>query len=400
MSKITRIYLKTGIGFLAIFVASVVAVTLIQTNNNRTDMERVLMSATELGNDVVNNVKWHNESDDYNTEQLMWTINSRIAGFVSEAWNNHQIYSSVLLLDSKQRTISRSGYMLRISPKMGIDNSWYIPLDVFCSVEQTKLLYRTFRSEIRGSATTMMKGQISGFLDRLGQWIPQQLTLYSQEDEYKKIVLDFDVEPPLGSAPAFYTFNDAIIYIPGPGSNQHTPTKTDYKILNRCDELAIRNIENAQEGQLGAGGMSNGTYVTFDGVGTITIDGETYYFAMGGEGYPLRAAISELRPFYIFLLIMMMLIFFIVSRGFVMQYKKQIQLEADRRRLTIKAVDKLKEPLEVIHNCGIELRQSNSNENRPMLLETIISKTEQMDTTVRELLTSAQARKGDKDEKD
>lgn len=397
MSKISRIYLKTGIGLLALFIASVVAVTLIQTNNNRTDMERVIVSAADMGHDVVNNVKSFNKNE-MNVDVLMWLINGNINGFVSGSWGNHHVYSSVLLLDSSRQVISRSGYMLQISPKAGIENFWYVSLGRFCSDEQTNLIYRTFRSQIRGTAISV-NGEIKGYIDHLGQWIPQQLTLRSHENESISLVLDFDAEPDNNSRPASQTFEDATIWIAGPGSNQHTSTNTDRKILKECDALAVRNIENAQENQLGAGGMSKDTYVEFDGIGTITIDGENYYLAIGGQGFPLWAAMSELEPFYLFLLAVMLIVFFIISHGFVKQYKQQMALESNRRKLTVDASAKLREPLNVIHNCGNELRQSIPDENRTKLLDTIITKTEQMDTTVYELLTSAQAGKGNKDEK-
>ena len=397
MSNLSRIYLKTGLGFLALFVASVVAVTWIQTNNNRSDMERALESANEMGMEVANDIKSYNENA-WSDEVLMWVINGKMNGFVSSSWNNHYMYSSVLLLDRNRQVVSRSGYMLQIAHQTGNKNFRYVPLDRFCSDEQMNRIYRTFRSQIRGSAISV-NGEIQGYMDHLNQWIPQQITLHASGDEPKSLKLNFDVEPDNSSRLSTYTFDDAIIWIAGPGSDQHTPTNRDQKILKECDALALRNIETAQENQLGVGGMSKGTYVEFDGIGTITLGGETYYFAIGGQGFPLRAAISELRPFYLFLLAVLLIVFFVVSRGFVKQYKQQMALESERRKLTMDAAGRLKDPLDVIFTCGNELRQSIPDENRTMLLETIISKTEQMDETVRELLTSAQFGKGNNDEK-
>ncbi len=389
-------YLKTGISFLALFIASVVAVTWVQTENNRADMERVFVSATEMGKEVTNNIESYNETK-LNTEVLMWLINGKINGFVSNSWNNHNIYSSVLLLDSSGQVMSQSGYMLRIAPATGTENHWHVPLGRFCSDEQIDLIYRTFRSQIGGEAISVC-GEIKGYIDNLDQWIPQQLILRSKEDESITIELDFDIESDNNSRLS-HTFEDAIIWIAGPGSFQCTSTNTDRKILKECDALAISNIKNAQENQLGAVGMSNETYLEFNGIGTITIDDELYYFAIGGKGFPLRAAISELVPLYIYLLAVMMIVFFIVSRGFIKQYKRQKELVSNRRMLTVNAAVKLKEPLNVINKCGTELRQSIPDEKRTNLLDTIINKTEQMDTTVRELLTSAQTGKGNKDEK-
>ena len=111
MNKKLKIYLKTGIGFLVLFIASVVAITLLQAENNREDMERTLTATTELGREIIQNVECYNEND-YTTGQLMYTINSRMNSFVSGAWSNHKIYASVLLLDSNRQIMSRSGYML------------------------------------------------------------------------------------------------------------------------------------------------------------------------------------------------------------------------------------------------------------------------------------------------
>jgi len=379
--------------------ASAVAVTWIQTVNNRKDMERTLMYAIELGRNVVDNVNRFNQSTDYKINNLMaWEINSKLNRFVGDSWNNHQIYASVLLLDSNRQVVSRSGYMLY--DLTNSENPWCIPLEKFCSQEQLDLLYHTFRSDFRGEVIPLNKAEISGFLDSLGQWIPQRLELYGAEDESISLVLEFDAPTDSGH-PASYSFdNNAMLWIPGPGKHGRTPTKTDKKLLKECDELAVRNIENAQENQLGAGGMSKSAYVTFDGVGTITIGDEVYYFAIGGQGFPLRAAISELWQFYMFFFFIMLILFFVVSRGFVKQYNRQLALETDRRTLTLDATVKLKDPLTIISNCGAKLRQSVSDENRAELLDAIISKTEQMDDVVRELLISTQAERGEKDGKD
>ena len=391
MNKKLKIYLKTGIGFLVLFIASVVAITLLQAENNREDMERTLTATTELGREIIQNVECYNEND-YTTGQLMYTINSRMNSFVSGAWSNHKIYASVLLLDSNRQIMSRSGYML-YNPSQNV----CIHLEKFCSQEQLNLLYYTFRSEFRGNVIALNRAEIFGFLDNLEQWIPQRLELYGREDESISLILEFDIPTDSGQ-PASCSFdNNSMLWIPGPGTQGRASTKTDKKILKECDELSIRNIENAQENQLGAGGMSKAYYMTFDGVGTITIDNETYYFAIGGQGFPLRAAISELMPLYIFLLFVMLILFFIVSRGFFKQYQRQLALEADRRKLTAKATDTLKVPLDMIRDCGAELRQSVSDDKRAELLDAIINKTEQMDDTVQKLLISAQT--GEKDEK-
>lgn len=369
-----------------------VAVTWIQVEKNRSDLEWTFKSALDLEEAIYAEVARYDNADepDLHINSLMWHINKSMVTFVSGAWNNYA-YSSALLLDSNRQIVGCSGSMiLQFSPHSVVDDYYSIPLDRFCTDEQLDMIYHTFRTELKQSNSLAVSGDITGYKDRFGQWIPHRLTLSLKGDETTSLTLDFDT--PSDGDDHFHSIsliNANILFNCSSGSYQ-TQTKVDRKLLRKCDTIAVHHIDDPQKRLTNVNGTNHAVYAAFDGVSTLTLDGETYYLAVGGVAFPILSAIRELKSIYLFVLIVMLVLFRIISRGFVKQHMRQLTLERDRRRITADAAASLRDPLNSIHDSCSRFRQFDSERSGTRLLDSIISDTEKMDETVRRLLTYVQ----------
>jgi len=147
------------------------------------------------------------------------------------------------------------------------------------------------------------------------------------------------------------------------------------------------NIENANW-QGGGGGMITGNIFYWVEGRPIILGGENYYLGVAYIGYPRNVAISKLWPFYIGLLVIMAGFYFALSHGFEKYFASKKALELTRHNLTKEIALRISESLDVLSNYSNNLRKEVSEDKNNAILNSMISKTDEVDEIVREVLNS------------
>lgn len=394
--KRAKIYLRAGVGFLVLFIITVYALTEIQTRHINNNMQGSYNSASiKLINDI-NRAAESPFTDDWRLSDLMFSVNDSICG-VGQQWSNMNMYSSVLLLDSNRDVIYRSGNSLQVGPSYDVENgrndNFIISLDQYCTNEQINQIFAMLYNHNKGTGV-FVKGDISGYFNKWG-FVPQRISLGYQEESVNKLILEFDNFSSENIKTESWQNQNAILWVQGMGSKNRALTDKDRIIVKECEAAGLTELSRLSPDSNGTGtGGSKLAQFKYSEAVPVKIDGETCYLVMGVQGFPQRDAILSLIPIYIFLLVLMVILFFVVSHSFIKIYKQQIELETTRQDLISAVAHELKTPLSVIRNFSESLKEKINEEKKEHYLDVILDESERMNVMVSDMLALSQLESG------
>jgi len=308
------------------------------------------------------------------------------------------MYSSILLLDKDKNIITRSGtgsFLECLSPvdQNGKTNLMMIPLDQYCSDEQSDLIYKELGDH--NSIWTHVQGEISGYSDRWG-FKPQKISLKKEGTE-NTVTLKFDNIPDENVQLDSWNIDDASLWLHGFGQKNRGFTEKDRTIIKECETASFADLDVIEKmSSVGlSGGSSHGvepahSIFSLSEATTVTVNGETCYLLIGVQGYPLSDSILYLMPIYIFLFFLMLILFFIVSRSFIKMYEQQAERESARRDLINAIAHELKTPLGIIRSFCEGLKEKINEGKTEHYIDVIQDETMRMDEAILDMLAASQ----------
>jgi len=389
-----KIYLRTGISFLILFLLFAFILTSIQSKNKADNIySEYQRSFINLKNELQHNSEYFIGQS--NPLGLWQSVNNSLSGFMGNMTHNNS-YISALIFDKNKNLVTLAGNMLFVEKQQqDTYKSYAIPLDLYLSDEQRDILYSEVYAS-SGGQTVIASGEVSGFLNSSGQLIPQKIILQSRKDEGENVVFNFDNQPTEKDTAISLKADDFKVYVLGFGRDNNARTQVDEKRLKECEQMALAQLDNfikngfAQNGTATWTGLGSETGRTWSqNTAIITIGNERYYLTLGFQAFPRWLAMIELIPIYLFLLFVMLVLFWITSKNFIKIYMKQLALDNSRRDLTNAVAHELKTPLGIIRNYSEGLKENINEEKRDHYLDVIINETQHMDKMVLDMLTIA-----------
>lgn len=385
--------MRAGVGFLVLFVITIYALTEIQTRHIYNNMQGSYHSSSiKLINDINRAVEGP-FTENWNIASLMFSVNYSICG-VGQQWSYMNMYSSILLLDKNKEAITRYGNFLQCSSSAdhyGRKEYLMIPLNKYCSAEQSDRIYNELHP--LGGTGNPVQGDISGYSDKWG-FVPQEISLNNRETD-KKLTLNFDNIPSENTQLDSWSIDSAMLWVQGFGQQNRALKDKDRTIIKECEAAGFAELSKLYPDGNGTGtGGGDVTQFKYREATPIKINGETCYLVIGVQGYPQRDAMISLMPIYIFLLVLMVILFFVVSNSFIKIYKQQIELETTRQDLINAVAHELKTPLGIIRNFSESLKEKINEEKREHYLDVILEESGRMDVMVSDMLTLSQLESG------
>lgn len=382
-----KIYLRVGIGFFILFMITAYTITDIQTRHNYQKMRNSFSnSSIELRNHITRAAEGP-FSEYWTLGDMMFSINNSICG-LGEQWSGMNMYSSILLLDENKEVITRSGNVLRYfyspsSDSIPITGNFTIPLNKYCSEEQTALLCKEFN----GFSREAIQCDITGYSDKWGV-IPQKITINHKGSD-KNLTLEFDNTPSENTKIESWSIDSAMLRVQGFGQKNRALTEKEKCIIKECEAAGYDELSKLSGLGRGTAG-SDFSHFTASYASRVCINGETCYLVMGVQGFPQKDAMIFLISTYIFLFILMLILFFIVSHSFIKIYKQQMELETTRYDLINAVAHELKTPLGVIRNYSESLKEKINEEKKEHYLEVIQDETERMGEMISDMFELSQ----------
>ncbi len=385
-----KIYLRAGIGFMVLFMIAVYAITIIQTRHINNNMQISYHSASIK---LINDIKRVEIPEDRTIASIMFSVNLSICE-VAQQWSNMNMYSSILLLDENKEIITCSGNFLQCLSSADHDGrreDIMIPLNKYCSDEQSEQIYKELYDHSQGTGN-YVQGEIFGYSDKWGL-VPQKISIKNEGTE-KNLMLEFNYITSDTQLDSF-NINSAMLWVQGFGQQNRALTEKDRTIIKDCEAAGLTELRvlSANGYGTGTGGGEIAQFKYREGA-PVKINGETCYLVIGVHGFPQYDAIISLIPIYIFLFVLMIILFIVVSQSFIRIYKQQTELENTRQDLINAVAHELKTPLGVIRNYSESLKEKINEDKREHYMDVIQAETERMVEMVSDMFTLSQLESG------
>jgi len=269
-------------------------------------------------------------------------------------------YSSVLLLDSSLDIINEPSTVILpikiLDTLIHLDYDIQLQLDEYCSDEQLNHILTLFHNG--ENEPKKIEVELYGFIDKW-KLIPQMISFRDDSVSDTMLTLEFDNSPTNGMISKHIEWQQTELWVQSlyPNNNDNT---------EECQKMALRELEIlVSDNRISYSSNENNGVVRFEGSYAYEVNfyGETFYLLIGTRGFPLRIAISNLMPIYIFLIVLALFLSLLVTYIFGKTLKRQMALENAKQNLLNAAAHDFKTPLSIIRNyCEGLLEKINEDE--------------------------------------